>query len=232
MVRANLDKQPSQVSSMFDHVAGGYDRTRTLLWLGRMNAWGRQVAKAAGLGAGHRVLDVAAGTGTSSLALKRADTSVIACDFSLGMLTVGKSRTNAISFLAGDAQRLPFADDSFDLATISFGLRNVAHAESALAEMLRVVKPGGRLVICEFSRPAGRVGKGLWFAYLRWQLPLIARIVSSNPQAYSYLGESIKAWSVPEELARRIQSVGWGQVSWRRLDGGVVALHRAVKPAA
>ncbi|MEU7004963.1 class I SAM-dependent methyltransferase [Nonomuraea sp. NPDC046570] len=230
MVRADLDKEPTRVSSMFDHVAAGYDRTRSLLWLGRMGAWGGHVAKAADIGPGLRVLDLAAGTGTSSLTLKRPGTEVVACDFSLGMLKVGRSRTRAVTFLAGDAQRLPFADDSFDVATISFGLRNIAVAETALSEMLRVVRPGGRLVVCEYSRPAGPLGQRLWFAYLKYQLPLIARLVSTNPEAYTYLGESIKAWSTPEQLASRISAVGWGSVAWRRLDGGVVALHRAVKP--
>lgn len=212
---------------MFDEVAQGYDRTRARLWLGRMNNWGRHMADATGAAPGLRILDVAAGTGTSGMALTRRGADVVACDVSPGMLSVGRLRHPGMEFVVGDGRRLPFADDTFDAVTISFGLRNIADPEIALAEMLRVTRPGGRLVVCEFSMPTAPVRRALFGAYLTHLVPWTARRVSSNPEAYRYLAESIHAWSSPEVLAERISSVGWQHVGRRALDGGVVHLHTA-----
>jgi demethylmenaquinone methyltransferase / 2-methoxy-6-polyprenyl-1,4-benzoquinol methylase len=232
VVTADLEKVPAEVVAMFDEVAGGYDRTRARLWLGRMDSWGRHMAEAAQAGPGRRVLDVAAGTGTSGMALTRRGADVVACDVSQGMLSVGRRRHPGMRFVAGDGRRLPFADGSFDAVTISFGLRNIADPERALAEMLRVTRPGGRLVVCEFSMPVAPVRRALFRAYLRHLVPFTARRISSNPEAYRYLADSIQNWSAPGELARRISSVGWSQVCRRPLDGGVVHLHRGVVPGA
>jgi demethylmenaquinone methyltransferase / 2-methoxy-6-polyprenyl-1,4-benzoquinol methylase len=230
VVRADLEKVPSEVVAMFDEVAHGYDRTRARLWLGRMNNWGRHMADAVQAAPGGRILDVAAGTGTSGMALTRRGARVVACDVSQGMLAVGRNRSPGMDFVVGDGRRLPFADDVFDAVTISFGLRNIADPEAALGEMLRVTRPGGRLVVCEFSMPRTPVRRALFRAYLTHLVPFTARRVSSNPEAYSYLAESIQAWSTPEALARRIGAVGWQRVRRRPLDGGVVHLHTAVVP--
>jgi demethylmenaquinone methyltransferase/2-methoxy-6-polyprenyl-1,4-benzoquinol methylase len=146
------------------------------------------------------------------------------------MLTVGKRRRPDIDFVAGDATNLPFADNSFDASTISFGLRNVNEPRRALEEMLRVTKPGGRLVIAEFSQPVVALWRNLYTEYLMRALPAIAGKVSSNPEAYVYLAESIRAWPNQDELAAWISESGWGQVAYRNLNGGIVAVHRAVKP--
>ncbi|TDC41939.1 ubiquinone/menaquinone biosynthesis methyltransferase [Micromonospora sp. KC213] len=230
MVRAQLDKNERQVSAMFDEVAEGYDRTRAAIWLGRTGAWGRAAARVAGVRAGHRVLDVAAGTGSSTIAVHRPGVRVVGCDFSLGMLRIGRRRVGMARFVAGDALRLPFADASFDVVTMSFGLRNTADVGRVLAEMRRVCRPGGRLVVCDFSHPPNPVAHRLWLGYLRRVVPLIARLVSTNPQAYVYLWESINAWHRQPELAGLLRAAGWAEVGWTNLTGGAVALHYGVRP--
>lgn len=231
MTRAQLDKRPADVSAMFDKVADRYDLLNDTLSLGMDRRWRRVVARAVGAGPGQLVLDLAAGTGTSSRSFTSAGARCVACDFSFGMLSVGARRTSAaLSFVAGDALALPFADGTFDAVTISFGLRNVADTGQALRELLRVTRPGGRLVICEFSHlPAGRLNT-LYEQYLTRALPVIARRLSGNAEAYDYLAESIKEWPPQQELAGKIAAAGWSGVSWRNLTLGVVALHEARRP--
>ena len=214
---------------MFDAVAARYDLTNDVLSFGQARRWRRAVVEAVGAGPGQRVLDLAGGTGTSSEPFARAGALVVACDFSLGMLAVGKRRQPLLPFVAGDALRLPFADGAFDAVTISFGLRNVHDPDAALAEMLRVTRPGGRLVVCEFAAPTSPVLATAYREYLLRALPAVARRVSSNPEAYVYLAESIRAWPPQPELARRIAAPGWAEVAWRDLTGGIVALHRATR---
>ncbi|MFJ6212472.1 demethylmenaquinone methyltransferase [Streptomyces sp. NPDC092296] len=229
MTRASLDKQPHEVAVMFDGVAAKYDLTNDVLSLGQARAWRRAVARAVAARPGQRVLDLGAGTGTSSLPFAAAGARVVPCDFSLGMLTEGKRRHPALPLTAGDATRLPFADESFDVVTISFALRNVQDTGTALREMLRVTRPGGRVVICEFSSPTWAPFRTVYSEYLMRALPPVATAVSSNPDAYVYLAESIRAWPDQPELARKMQDAGWREVAWRNLTGGVVALHRGVK---
>jgi demethylmenaquinone methyltransferase/2-methoxy-6-polyprenyl-1,4-benzoquinol methylase len=227
MTRATLEKQPRDVASMFDGVARRYDLTNTVLSLGLDRLWRRRTRQTLQLAPGERVLDLAAGTGVSTVELARSGATAVACDFSLGMLQAGRRRRRAVPFVAGDALRLPFADASFDAVTISFGLRNVADTARALRELARVTRPGGRLVVCEFSRPVFAPFRVLYLNYLMRALPAIARRTSSNPDAYVYLAESIRAWPAQRDLARVICDAGWGEVSWRNLTGGIVALHRA-----
>jgi demethylmenaquinone methyltransferase/2-methoxy-6-polyprenyl-1,4-benzoquinol methylase len=216
---------------MFDDVAPKYDVVNDVLSLGQTHRWRRVVVEAVGAAPGQRVLDLAAGTGTSSEPYADAGVTVIACDFSLGMLRVGKRRRPDIDFIAGDATELPFADHSFDAVTISFGLRNVHRPQLALEEMLRVAKPGGKLVIAEFSQPTVPLWRTMYTEYLMRALPAIARKASSNPSAYAYLAESIRAWPNQDELGAWIAGAGWQDVAYRNLNGGIVAVHRAVKPA-
>jgi demethylmenaquinone methyltransferase/2-methoxy-6-polyprenyl-1,4-benzoquinol methylase len=230
--RASLDKQPAEVAAMFDDVAARYDITNDVLSLGRARLWRKEVARAVGARPGERVLDLAAGTGTSSLPFRDAGAAVVPCDFSLGMLREGKRRHPDLPFTAGDAMRLPFADGVFDVVTISFGLRNVADPEVALGEMLRVTRPGGRLVVCEFSHPTWAPFRTVYVEYLMRALPPIATAVASNPEAYVYLAESIRAWPDQPALAAVVRRAGWEKVAWRDLTGGIVALHRARKPLA
>jgi demethylmenaquinone methyltransferase/2-methoxy-6-polyprenyl-1,4-benzoquinol methylase len=227
---ADLDKQPHEVAAMFDDVAERYDLTNDVLSLGQARLWRRAVAQAVAAGPGDRVLDLAAGTGSSSLPFVAAGAQVVAADFSLGMLRVGKRAHPRLDLLAGDALRLPFADAAFDAVTISFGLRNVSDVDAALTEMARVTRPGGRLVVCEFSHPTWVPFRTVYTEYLMRALPTVARRVSSNPDAYVYLAESIRAWPDQAGLAQRVAAAGWTAVGWRNLTGGIVAVHRATRP--
>src|SRR5271166_364747 len=202
MTRAQLDKLPTDVSAMFDAVAERYDLLNDVLSLGQCRRWRSIVARLVSARSGDLVLDIAAGTGTSSRAFTASGARCVACDFSLGMLRVGAAKpAGLVSFVAGDALTLPFADASFDAVTISFGLRNVADPDAALAEMLRVTRPGGRLVICEFSHLPSKPADQVYQRYLGAALPLVARRLSPNAGAYDYLAESIMHWPGQEELA-------------------------------
>ncbi|MFE3858994.1 demethylmenaquinone methyltransferase [Streptomyces goshikiensis] len=229
MTRASLEKQPHEVASMFDGVAANYDLTNDVLSLGQARLWRKEVAKAVGARPGHTVLDLAAGTATSSLPFAATGAYVVPCDFSLGMLREGKKRHAWLPLTAGDATRLPFKDDVFDTVTISFGLRNVQDTDAALRELYRVTKPGGQVVICEFSQPTWSPFRTVYTEYLMRALPPVARAVSSNPDAYVYLAESIRAWPDQPALAQLLQKADWSKVAWRNLSGGIVALHRGTK---
>ena len=215
---------------MFDRVAARYDLANDVLSLGQDRAWRKLVVEAVRPRPGQLVLDLAAGTGTSSEPFAHAGATVVPTDLSLGMLQVGKARIPDLSFVAADALQLPYADASFDAVTISFGLRNVEDTAAALEEMRRVTKPGGTLVVCEFSTPTWRVFRAVYANYLVAAIPKIASLVSSNPVAYEYLAESIQAWPDQQALADLIGAAGWRQVEWRNLSGGVVALHRGQAP--
>ena len=229
MTRASLDKDPRDVAAMFDDVAGKYDVTNDVLSLGQDRLWRRAVVRAVDAQPGQSVLDIAAGTGTSSEPFAEQGVHVVPADFSLGMLRVGHRRRPDLGFTAADAMRLPFADARFDAVTMSFGLRNVASVDEALREFLRVTRPGGRLVVCEFSQPVNAAFRAVYSKYLMRSLPPIARRVSSNPESYVYLAESIQAWPAQRELAQAVAAAGWQDVQWRNLTGGIVALHRATK---
>ncbi len=229
MMRASLDKRPSEVAAMFDGVARRYDMTNTVLSVGLDRRWRRRSRQCLELRPGDRVLDLAAGTGVSTAELRRFGADAVACDFSIGMLRAGRAsrHRSAVPFVAGDALHLPFGAAVFDAVTISFGLRNVLDPAAALREMSRVVRPGGRLVICEFSRPTFAPFRFGYLNYLMRALPWLARRVSSNPEAYVYLAESIRAWPAQDELARTVAASGWTDVRYRNLTGGIVALHLA-----
>lgn len=212
---------------MFDAVAKRYDITNDVLTAGIDRQWRRALIDAVAPQPGERVLDLAAGTGTSSQPFVEAGAEVVPCDFSIGMLTVGKRARADLPFVAGDGTRLPFADDTFDAVTISFGLRNIVDPDAGLRELRRVTRPGGRLVVCEFSTPTNPGFRTVYMEYLMKALPAIARKVSSSPDAYVYLAESIRAWPDQQGLADRIQAAGWSALKWRNLTGGIVALHHA-----
>src|ERR1700761_634659 len=237
MARADLEKRPGEVAAMFDELAGRYDLLNDLLSAGQVRRWRRVVAGAVDARPGQRILDLAAGTGTSTVSFAASGAECVACDFSIGMLRAGIGRVRADqngpqpAFVGGDALRLPFADEMFDAVTISFGLRNVVDPPRALAEMLRVTRPGGRLVICEFSRISNRPLRALYERYLARALPAVARRVSRNPVAYEYLAESIVDWPGQAELARVLHAAGWSAVKWRNLALGIVAVHVARRPA-
>ncbi|MFD1322477.1 demethylmenaquinone methyltransferase [Micromonospora sonneratiae] len=227
--RASLDKQPHEVAAMFDGVAARYDLTNTVLSFGQDRGWRRATRAALRLLPGERVLDVGAGTGVSTQELAESGAYAVGADLSLGMLRSGKQSRPEVPLLAGDALRLPFPDETFDAVTISFALRNISDTEAALREMARVTRPGGRLVVCEFSTPTNPAFRTVYLSYLMRSLPTVARAVSSNPDAYVYLAESIRSWPDQAGLAERIGGSGWSRVAWRNLTGGIAALHRAVR---
>jgi demethylmenaquinone methyltransferase/2-methoxy-6-polyprenyl-1,4-benzoquinol methylase len=230
MSRANMDKNPEEVAAMFDGVAKRYDLVNDLLSLGRTKAWRKATTKAIQPRPGMKILDLAAGTGSSSEPLAAAGADVIPADFSEGMLAAGRKARPHLPFTKADALNLPFADGEFDVATISFGLRNTQKTAKALAEMYRVVKPGGLLVVTEFSSPTFALFRTIYTNYLMRALPAIARKTSSNPDAYIYLAESIRAWPDQKGLAAEISAAGWVGTTWKNLTGGVVAVHKARKP--
>lgn len=229
MVRANLNKDPDDVSKMFDDVAHRYDFLNDLLSLGRTKAWRRVVTAIISPKAGMKILDIAAGTGSSSKPLVDNGADVIALDFSEGMLAAGRKRHKNIKFQQGDALKLPFEENTFDVTTISFGLRNTSDTTSALKEALRVTKKSGRIVVCEFSHPTNKVFRFIYLKYLMRALPVIAKKISKNPAAYIYLAESIQAWPNQSSLAQVMRQAGWETVSWQDLTFGIVAVHIGYK---
>ena len=217
VTRAELDKRPADVAGMFDDLARRYDLTNDVLSMGQDRRWRKSVLAAVGARPGDRVLDLAAGTGTSSQPFLDAGVQVVPCDFSQGMLGVGKRSRPGLDFTAGDATMLPFADGSFDAVAISFGLRNIVEARRGLVEMLRVTRPGGRLVVCEFSHPTWAPFRTVYVEYLMRALPRVARTVSSEPGGL--------------RLSRRVDS-GVARSAWpRRLGpGGGVDRRRLAQP--
>jgi len=228
--RADLGKEPDEVSAMFDGVARRYDLLNDLLSLGRTKAWRKVATSIIAPKPGMRILDIAAGTGSSSRPLADAGADVISLDFSKGMLDAGRKRHPDLQFMQGDALALSFKENEFDVTTISFGLRNTADTSKALKESFRVLKSGGRIVIVEFSQPTNRLFRFIYLRYLMRALPTVARKVSSNPDAYVYLAESILAWPNQNGLADLIKAAGFGNVQWKNLTFGIVAIHTGVKP--
>ena len=229
VVRANLNKDPDDVSKMFDDVANRYDFLNDLLSLGRTKAWRRVVTSIIAPKPGMKILDIAAGTGSSSRPLVEKGAEVTALDFSQGMIEQGRKQNKNIKFVQGDALKLPFEENSFDVTTISFGLRNTSSTEIALKEALRVTKDGGRIVVAEFSHPVNPIFKTIYLNYLMKALPVIVKKISKNPDAYIYLAESIRAWPDQAELASIMRDSGFKSVAWQDLTFGIVAVHIGYK---
>ncbi len=229
MSRANLGKDPDEVAAMFDGVARRYDIVNDLLSLGRTKAWRRAATQIIAPAPGMKILDLAAGPGSSSEPLHKAGATVFSTDFSEGMLAQGRKSRPYLNFSRADALNLPFEAESFDLTTISFGLRNTVDYAKALAEALRVTKAGGRIVVVEFSHPTWAPFRSLYLGYLMRALPAIARKTASNPDAYIYLAESIRAWPDQRQLAGAMEAAGWGSVTWKNLTFGVVSVHSGIK---
>jgi demethylmenaquinone methyltransferase / 2-methoxy-6-polyprenyl-1,4-benzoquinol methylase len=225
-----------KVQAMFSGIAGKYDLLNHVLSLGTDFYWWWRMARASGAAPGRRFLDVAAGTGDSSLALARRGAEVVSTDFTCAMLKLGpgKFRRKGLaglvwSSVGADAQHLPFQTDAFDGITICYGIRNVEDRPRAYGEFLRVLKPGGRLTILEFSRPRSRWLRALYDTYSLRILPRIGGWISGDPGAYTYLPESIRTFPDQPSLAGELRLAGFRDVTWTDLTGGIVALHMGTK---
>jgi demethylmenaquinone methyltransferase / 2-methoxy-6-polyprenyl-1,4-benzoquinol methylase len=235
--RSGPTKDAELVQRMFDRVAPRYDAANTVFSVGQDRHWRRVAVRAVDPRPGEIVVDVAAGTGMLAHELRRSMCHVMALDFSWNMLHTGAERERAgrhpgaggLLWCNGDGTRLPLADASVDAVTISFGLRNLPDPVAGLREFARVTRPGGRLVVLEFSRPTWAPFRALYLRYLVGLIPRLATLVTSDPRAYRYLAESIVAWPDQEALARQMADAGWSDVRWKNLTGGIVAAHHGTR---
>jgi demethylmenaquinone methyltransferase / 2-methoxy-6-polyprenyl-1,4-benzoquinol methylase len=229
------DKSPARIASMFDAIAPRYDLLNHVLSAGMDRGWRNRAIDALGLTDRARVLDVCTGTGDLALAAvnRRHVASVVGVDFAAEMLRLGlvkvraASLGNRIHLVRGDAARIPVGDATCDAATIGFGIRNVAEPERALAEIARVLKPGGRLAILEFGQPRIPGIRTLYAWYFRYMLPLVGRLISKHQSAYSYLPASVGTFPPPAEFARTLAATGFSQVQAVPLTFGIVYLFTA-----
>lgn len=223
-------QDPQAVRRMFTDIAPRYDRANRVLSLGCDVRWRRVVARSMAPSPGQLALDLACGTGDLALALARGGGLVIGVDFTLAMLVRAVRRSaGRVLWAGGDAMCLPFADRSFDGVTVAFGLRNFANLDRGLAEVLRVLRPGGRVGILEFSRPTGPLAPAARF-YLRVVVPALGGLVAGRRSPYRYLAETIRRWPDQEALGRRLERTGFVQVGWRNLTAGAAAFHTAQRP--
>jgi demethylmenaquinone methyltransferase / 2-methoxy-6-polyprenyl-1,4-benzoquinol methylase len=217
---------PSEVRAMFDRISPVYDVMNRAMTAGLDRRWRRLAAEAA-VRPGDRVLDACCGTGDLALADERAGGRVTGLDFSERMLERARQKSTSVEWVLGDARSLPFEDSAFDSATVGFGIRNVPDLEAGLAELARVLRPGGRLACLEITRPAGVLKPffRLWFDGL---VPLAGKVLPGG-RAYTYLPASVRRFPGPPDLAAAFARAGFEQVGWRLLGGGIVALHVGTK---
>jgi len=229
------EEKAQYVRAMFDDIAPRYDILNSVLSAGIHHGWRPFATRCASLSAGDRVLDVCSGTGDWAVLLRQAvgpTGLVAAADFSLPMLRHGADRfdRNGVGEVQGDAARLPFADDSFDAATVAFGIRNVADRDRGFAEMARVVRPGGRVVCLEFSQPPPGPFRTAYELHSRYVMPAVGGTVSGRPDAYAYLPASVALFDTRQQLAGRMRGAGLAEVRWVDLTFGLVCVHVGVKP--
>lgn len=237
--RVKTEEKASRVADVFHSVAARYDLMNDLMSGGIHRLWKRFTVEVAAVRPGHRVLDIAGGTGDLTMAFSRLvgkDGQVVLADINESMLRVGRDRlidrgvVHNVEFLQTDAQALPFADNSFDCITIAFGLRNVTDKAKALRSMLRVLKPGGRLLVLEFSKPQSRLLSKLYDAYSFNLLPVMGKLVANDADSYRYLAESIRMHPDQETLLGMMEEAGFSNCEFFNMTGGIVALHKGIKP--
>ena len=235
----DTDAKAGMVADVFHSVASRYDLMNDLMSGGIHRIWKRFTIELSGVRTGNAVLDIAGGTG--DLAARFSDIvgasgRVVLADINDSMLKVGRDklldngRMGNLEFVQADAQYLPFPDDSFDCITIAFGLRNVTDKDRALRSMLRVLKPGGRLLVLEFSKPGNPLLSKAYDTYSFRILPFMGRLVANDSDSYQYLAESIRKHPDQETLLDMIEDAGFAQCQFHNMTGGIVALHRGVKP--
>jgi demethylmenaquinone methyltransferase / 2-methoxy-6-polyprenyl-1,4-benzoquinol methylase len=219
--------EEAQVRAMFDRIARVYDSMNSVMTAGLHHRWRERAADLAALGPGTRALDVACGTGDLALELARRvgeSGSVVGADFSEAMLERARDKSDAVAWEWANALELPYPDDDFDAATVGFGARNFSDLDRGLAEMARVVRPGGRVVVLEITTPQRPPLSSFFSVWFDRVVPALGKL-AGDPEAYSYLPSSVKRFPEPEELAGRMAAAGLGDVRWILTAGGIIALH-------
>ena len=232
-------KKAAKVAEVFHSVAAKYDLMNDLMSAGVHRLWKRFTIELSGVRPGNRVLDIAGGTGDLTRQFSKlvgGNGEVVLADINASMLKVGRDRlldlgvAGNVKFVQADAEKLPFPDNHFDVVTIAFGLRNVTHKEDALRSMLRVLKPGGRLLVLEFSKPSNSLLSKAYDTYSFSLLPMMGKLITNDSDSYRYLAESIRMHPDQETLKSMMASAGFERVSYHNMTGGIVALHRGIKP--
>jgi demethylmenaquinone methyltransferase/2-methoxy-6-polyprenyl-1,4-benzoquinol methylase len=239
------EQRAAKVGELFASIAGRYDLINDIQSFGLHRIWKRRLLRLARAHPGERALDLCCGTGDLALALAKNGADVTGLDFSEAMLRVAREKsirlrsastrqevqspTSKVEFICGDAQKIPFVDDTFDVLTIGYGLRNLADLDAGLKDMWRVTRPGGRLLALEFGKPDNSAWRGIYFGYLKFLLPIFGRIFCGNAAAYGYILESLKHYSAQQEVAARMRELGWQNVRVVNLMGGIMSIHCAEK---
>lgn len=220
-----------RVRALFNRIAGRYDLINDLQSFGLHRYWKRRLLSLAELKQGTSALDVCCGTGDITEALAAAGVQAIGCDFSSAMLAVAKARRKDIPYLQADALKLPSQDARFEIVTIGYGLRNLADFRQGLSEFLRVLKPGGRLLILDFGKPRNPIWRAVYFGYLRVVVPILGLIFCGDPAAYSYILESLRNYPAQDGVSAMLREFGCEPVEVYNFLGGIMSIHRAAKPA-
>ena len=237
--QVNVEEKAGKVAEVFHSVAGNYDLMNDLMSGGIHRLWKRVTIEMSGVRPGHTVLDIAGGTGDLTAQFSRIvgpEGTVVLADINDSMLKVGRDRlvdrgiTDNVRFSQADAQYLPFPDNTFDVITIAFGLRNVTDKDMALRSMLRVLKPGGKLLVLEFSKPPNSLLSKIYDGYSFSILPKLGKLFANDADSYQYLAESIRMHPDQETLMGMMDSAGFANTDYHNMTGGIVALHRGVKP--
>jgi demethylmenaquinone methyltransferase/2-methoxy-6-polyprenyl-1,4-benzoquinol methylase len=228
-------QRAARVGELFATIARRYDLINDIQSFGLHRIWKRRVLHLARALPGERALDLCCGTGDLALGLAKQGAEVVGLDFSEAMLQVAREKSKAegtgakVEFLCGDAQQIPFAENTFDILTIGYGLRNLADLDAGLRDMLRVAKPGGRFVALEFGKPGNSAWRAIYFGYLKFFLPIFGRIFCGNAAAYAYILESLKHYPSQQAVADRMRELGWQNVRVIHLIGGIMSIHSAEK---
>lgn len=237
--QVTVDEKAGRVADVFHSVASRYDLMNDLMSGGVHRLWKRFTIEISAVRAGHKVLDIAGGTGDLSYQFAKlvgAEGQVILADINASMLNVGRDRlldrglSGNIQFAQADAQYLPFPDNTFDCITIAFGLRNVTDKDMALRSMLRVLKPGGRLLVLEFSKPQNTLLEKVYDTYSFKVLPFMGKLITNDADSYRYLAESIRMHPDQQTLKQMMQEAGFENTEFHNMTGGIVALHKGIKP--
>jgi demethylmenaquinone methyltransferase/2-methoxy-6-polyprenyl-1,4-benzoquinol methylase len=237
--KVNVEEKAGKVAEVFHSVADNYDLMNDLMSAGIHRLWKRVTIEMSGVRSGNKVLDIAGGTGDLAAKFSRIvgpEGTVVLADINDSMLKVGRDKlldrgiASNVGFSQADAQYLPFPDNTFDVITIAFGLRNVTDKDMALRSMLRVLKPGGRLLVLEFSKPASPLLSKVYDSYSFNVLPKLGKLFANDGDSYQYLAESIRMHPDQEKLLGMMNNAGFANTDYHNMTGGIVALHRGVKP--